>query len=152
MEFDATFLIAVISFIIFVIIMNKIFYAPVLKIMKERQAFVRNNFEKAALLKKTSEQKLDYINSEMNKSREIAREMISKNSQKLKVDINNELFEYKKNLNENIFNQRNNLKNSAKEAGETLKDNVVDIAKEISQIILGDVIDKDKITKSQIEE
>ena len=40
MEFDATFLIAVISFIVFVVIMNKIFYAPILKIMQENPNIV----------------------------------------------------------------------------------------------------------------
>ena len=44
MEFDATFLIAAISFIVFVFIMNKIFYAPILNIMKARQDFVEENF------------------------------------------------------------------------------------------------------------
>ena len=40
MEFDATFLFAVISFLVFIFIMNKVFYAPILRIMQERQKFV----------------------------------------------------------------------------------------------------------------
>ena len=44
MEFDATFIFAAVSFIVFVFIMNKIFYAPVLKIMKERQIYVEKNY------------------------------------------------------------------------------------------------------------
>ena len=47
MEFDATFLIALLSFLLFIFIMNKIFYAPVLKIMQERQSFVEQNYDSA---------------------------------------------------------------------------------------------------------
>ena len=53
MEFDATFLIVVISFLVFIFIMNKIFYAPILNIMQERQKLVENNFTSA---KNTSEE------------------------------------------------------------------------------------------------
>ena len=40
MEFNATFLVSVISFIIFTIIMNKIFYKPLENVMDERQKFI----------------------------------------------------------------------------------------------------------------
>ena len=42
MEFNATFLISAISFIIFTIIMNIIFYKPIEKIMDERQKFIND--------------------------------------------------------------------------------------------------------------
>ena len=47
MEFDATFLISIISFIRFVFIMNNIFYVPVMKIIQDRQNFVEDNFVSA---------------------------------------------------------------------------------------------------------
>ena len=62
MEFDATFLIAVISFIVFVLLMNKIFYAPVLKIMQARQSFVEKNYSCAAETKKQTELNTEKMN------------------------------------------------------------------------------------------
>ena len=46
MEFNATFLVSAISFILFVFIMNAILYKPVIKIMEEREAFLKSNSEK----------------------------------------------------------------------------------------------------------
>lgn len=40
MEFNATFLISAISFILFTLIMNKIFYKPLERVMDERQKFI----------------------------------------------------------------------------------------------------------------
>ena len=43
LEFDATFLIAIVSFIIFMMIMNKILYKPITKIIGEREKFYEKN-------------------------------------------------------------------------------------------------------------
>jgi F-type H+-transporting ATPase subunit b len=152
MEFDATFLIAVISFIVFVLLMNKIFYAPVLKIMQARQSFVEKNYSCAAETKKQTEERTQYRENELEKSRKSSREMIAQHSQNLKNERNKELAEYKENINFDIVRQKDGLKNSAIEAKDVLKDNVVDIAKDISQILLGESINKENINKSQIEE
>ena len=78
--------------------------------------------------------------------------MIAQHSQNLKNERNKELAEYKENINSDIVKQKDGLKNSAIEAKDVLKDNVVDIAKDISQILLGESINKENINKSQIEE
>lgn len=71
MEFNATFLISAISFIVFVIIMNFIFYKPIEKIVNERQAFVDENFDEAKKNNLNSQkiiaehdEKIDEANSE----------------------------------------------------------------------------------------
>lgn len=60
MEFNATFLVSVISFIVFTILMNMIFYAPISKIIEERDKLVSDTLNDAA--KKQSE--ADRLNSE----------------------------------------------------------------------------------------
>lgn len=47
MEFNGTFLVTIISFLVFVFLMNKILYAPVLNIMEERKNFVDGNYDAA---------------------------------------------------------------------------------------------------------
>ena len=47
MEFNATFLASIISFLVFVFLMNKILYSPMEKIVKERQKFIDENFNSA---------------------------------------------------------------------------------------------------------
>ena len=47
MEFNATFLVSAISFIVFTILMNKILYAPLEKIVDERENFINGNYSDA---------------------------------------------------------------------------------------------------------
>ena len=152
MDFDATFLISVFSFVMFVFVMNKIFYTPILEIMKKRQSLVEENFKNAENIKKEIDNKTKYRNEELEKSREEARFMIADNSQKLKKEKSKRIIEYKKEAFENITKEREILKQSAIEAKETLKDNIVDIAKNISENILGADIATDLIDKSKIKE
>ena len=42
MEFNATFFVTAISFIVFTFIMNKIFYTPLTKVIDEREEFINN--------------------------------------------------------------------------------------------------------------
>lgn len=65
MEFNATFLISAISFILFTLLMNKIFYKPLGKIMNERENFINDNLndakisnDKAKFLLKDKDEKL----------------------------------------------------------------------------------------------
>lgn len=49
MEFNATFLVSALSFIYFVMIMNKIFYKPIENIINERNKFINDNLVDAKL-------------------------------------------------------------------------------------------------------
>ena len=48
MEFNGTFLATIITFIVFVFLMNKILYAPVLNIMEERRRVIDGNYQTAS--------------------------------------------------------------------------------------------------------
>ena len=65
MEFNGTFLVSIITFVLFVILMNKILYAPILGIMSERKEYINDNYKiatdnnlKAEELISTKEEKL----------------------------------------------------------------------------------------------
>ena len=47
MEFNATFIVAMFSFVVFILIMNAIYYKPVLKIIDERKALIDGNYAQA---------------------------------------------------------------------------------------------------------
>ena len=44
-EFNATFIVAILSFTIFIIIMNIIFYRPMLEIIRKREDYINSNYE-----------------------------------------------------------------------------------------------------------
>ena len=48
MEFNGTFLATIITFILFVFVMNKVLYAPILGIMEERKNFIDSNYKDAS--------------------------------------------------------------------------------------------------------
>ena len=58
LEFDGTFIFALISFIIFVLMMNIILYKPITKIMDERQKFYDKNKNTADLSKQRTDEVL----------------------------------------------------------------------------------------------
>ena len=152
MEFDATFIISVISFVVFVFIMNKIFYAPVLKIMQERQNFVEDNFTKAKNTRIEVDSQTQIHNTQLEQTRDEARTKVAIESKRIKQESSKVISEYKTELYQNVSKEKENLRNSAIEAKEVLKDNVVDIAKNISNIILGGDVNSETINKSQINE
>ncbi len=66
MEFNATFIVTIISFIVFVILMNAILYRPLEKIVDEREKLIKDNTENAKTLNSEAETLLE------KKAREIA--------------------------------------------------------------------------------
>ena len=78
MEFNATFLISAISFILFTLLMNKIFYKPLGKIMNERENFRNDNLNDAKISNDKAEFLLKDKDEKLAKSLIEARAIISK--------------------------------------------------------------------------
>ena len=55
-EFNATFIIAMLSFVIFILIMNAVFYQPVLNIIRKREDYIQSNYEDSANSEKNAKQ------------------------------------------------------------------------------------------------
>ncbi len=54
-EFNATFLIAMFSFIVFILIMNAIFYNPILNIIRKRDEYISSNYEDSQRFKNSAQ-------------------------------------------------------------------------------------------------
>lgn len=101
-EFNATFLVAMLSFVVFIMIMNAIFYRPILNIMRIRDEYINSNYDEAKELSEQAE-KLDIKKSEtiqqtQNECRteiknvvENAQELASKNVQDARTEVKNEI-------------------------------------------------------------
>lgn len=152
MQFNFTFVIALTSFLCFIVIMNKIFYAPLLKIKKQRETIVEDNYKIAEQSQKEIDEKLSYKETELEKSREQARTLIKTETKKLRDERDDKIAEYKTELFANIDAEQETLVQSARDAKEVLKDKVVDIAKDVSQLLLGDDVEEKDINKSMIED
>ena len=137
MEFNGTFLVTIISFVLFVFVMNKILYEPINNIVAQRREFVDENLRTADINHKKaneiSAQKEEKLKGARNDARnkysdsvvdfKNKKNAILKNAQ---CDADNELMQTYENL--------NNLSNEAKEG---LKGRMTDLANDIVEKMIG---------------
>ena len=137
MEFNGTFLVTIISFVLFVFVMNKILYEPINNIVAQRREFVDENLrtadinhKKANEISAQKEEKLKGArNDARNKYSDVVVDFKNKKNDILKnaqCDADNELMQTYENL--------NNLSNEAKEG---LKGRMTDLANDIVEKMIG---------------
>ena len=137
MEFNATFLATIISFILFVFLMNKILYAPILNIMAERKAYVDENYKSAndndektkAITEEKEEKLLDAKNDAREKYNEVLDEF---KEQKAQI-----VSEAQDNAHSELEKSRVELENLSNEVKESLKGSMTDLANDIVEKVIG---------------
>ena len=77
MEFNATFLVAFISFIIFTVLMNLILYKPISQIVLKRKQFVDANYDEANKNSEKKEAILQDKKEQIEKANEDAKVVIA---------------------------------------------------------------------------
>ena len=143
MEFNGTFLVTIITFILFVFLMNKILYAPILKIMEERKLFIEDNYkladknlEKAKVLENEREEKLaDAKSSAKDKYNEVLNEYKEKNSviiSNAQAEAKNELETAGIELDRVSDEVKNNLKSSMTGLASDIVEKVIGYRTEIN--------------------
>lgn len=137
LEFNATFFIAMVSFIIFIMIMNAILYKPLERITKERKDFIDKNNEKARVAKEKVETLKDWEKSSIEKAQKTSREMYQKIIREYK-DKKDSILEYEKNISrKEVARATAELDGEAKVAKTELKSEVKSLASIIASKILG---------------
>ncbi len=152
MEFNATFLVTIISFIVFVYLMNKILYAPIQKVVTEREDFVNSNLKDAETnndkAKALSEDRDNKISNARNDARLVYIDSLN--------DYKKQKDDYIHNTQEDVNNELNNayqgLENLSNETKEGLKGKMTDLANDIVEKMLGyrsevPYFDNDKVNK-----
>ena len=137
MEFNGTFFAAIISFLVFVFVMNKILYEPVRKIVNERNNFIEGNYKIA----NDNNTKADELSANRDKkivnAKEDARGKYNEILAEYKTqraDIVKDAQTKSHNDLENAYAQLENVSNDAKE---NLKWKMTDLANDIVEKVLG---------------
>lgn len=100
-EFNATFLVAMISFVVFMFIMNAIFYQPILNIIKKREQYVSSNYQEAKNINLQAEECKNEHDTKLINAKEQSRHQIS-----ISVDIaKKEAFDKTQEAKENAKNE-----------------------------------------------
>ena len=119
MEFNATFLIAAISFIVFVFIMNQILYKPMAKIVQMREKYISDNENAANEATTNANALIDDKNEKTKNANQEAGKIIAEAANNAKeqrtqlvndaqINFRNQIEENKKHLSD----EKNNVKNS----------------------------------------
>jgi len=94
LEFNATFLIAMISFVIFMIIMNAILYKPLERVINQRKRLIDGNNEKSKQAKEKCDALLEWQESTLekaqNSSKETYQKIVSEYKSKKEAILENE--------------------------------------------------------------
>lgn len=139
MEFNATFIASAISFIVFTIIMNAIFYNPLQKIVLERQKFIDETNEEAKLHRKKSEGILRDKERKLEKTKNDARKIIVEKADEVKMKKSALAAEAQQKAVQIIDAAKEELQKSQSDAQKVLSEETQKLAMDISSKILGKV-------------
>ena len=137
MEFNGTFLATIITFVVFVFIMNKILYAPILGIMEERQSFIDSNYKEAQDNDKKSEELQNEHDERLDEAKDEARQKYIESVDGYKKQRTDIVFQAQNDASEELNREYDNLENISNEAKERLKTHMTDLANDIVEKVLG---------------
>lgn len=137
MDFNGTFFVSIISFIVFVFIMNKLLYEPIHKIVKERNDFISGNYDAA----NANNTKADELNENRDKKLIEAKEDARGKYNEILADFKEQRADIIKDAqnksHDELENAYNDLNNVSSQAKESLKWKMTDLANDIVEKVLG---------------
>lgn len=136
MEFNATFIVAFISFIIFTFIMNIILYKPINDIVSKRKNYIDTNYDKAKDNSEKTKAILEDRKNQLAKARLGAKEDVDKKIGLIKTQREEITLKAQKEAKELVEQNRLQSINSSNEAKETLKVEIKNLAQMISDRFL----------------
>lgn len=137
MEFNATFIASAISFIIFAIIMNAIFYKPLQKVVFERQNFIDETNEEAKAHREKSEAILKDKAQKLENSKHEAKKIIADTADAVKAQKSTLTVNAQQDAVQKVENAKGALKKSSDEVQDSLAEKSQDLAQSIASKILG---------------
>lgn len=136
MEFNATFIVAFISFIFFTFIMNIILYKPINDIVSKRKNYIDTNYDKAKDNSEKTKTILEDRKNQLAKARLGAKEDVDKKIGLIKNQREEITLKAQKEAKELVEQNRLQSINSSNEAKETLKVEIKNLAQMISDRFL----------------
>lgn len=137
MEFNATFIVSAISFIVFTLIMNAIFYKPLSKTVSERQKFVDDTLKEAKAHSEKSEALLKDKAKKLETTKHDARKIISEKSDETKNQKSAMASDAQQKAIQEVDNAKSELQKSKDEAQAVLSEETKNLAQDIASKVLG---------------
>ena len=136
MEFNATFIVAFFSFVIFILIMNTVLYKPIYKIISTRQKIIDDNYEAAKTNSNKSKIILEEREEKLVEAKASSKQKISKAIEDANSTRNVKILDAKKEATKSLENNKILTNEEKNKAYGPLKNEIKDLAQIISDKIL----------------
>jgi len=137
MEFNATFLVSVISFLVFVEIMNRIFYTPLTKVVGERQELLDANYNDAKKFDDDAEGILKDRDARLGEAETKSRKIISERIEEENSKGKSLTVEVSKKSAEEILSRKEELSREKDAAQHELDSKISALAECIASKVMG---------------
>jgi len=138
LQFDATVIFIAISFIIFAFIMQALFYGPIAKIRKDRQAYIDNKNKAAAADLQQAEDLKSQHEAEIANARLIASKQVANSTNEANKEKNISLQETSIEISQKINAAKEEINKDKANVKSSLKSDVIALANMITTKILGE--------------
>ncbi len=152
MEFNATFLISAVSFIVFIFIMNAILYKPVLEIMEKRAAYIKANKDEADSHKQHAKDLIDDKNKKIADAQRKSRDIVSSKAGALKEEKTKVLNDAKAQAGSYFSEQKQSLAAQKNETMNNMKHDVADLANNLTTKLMGFGVSFEPLSDAEVEE
>ncbi len=137
MEFNGTFFATIITFIIFVFVMNKVLYEPMRKIVNARREFIDGNYSDAAECDKKAEDLNKNRDEKIVEAKDDARKQYNELLNDFKAERSEKVKSAQENSAKELEEEYSKLSNISNEAKERLKGSMNDLANDIVEKVIG---------------
>ncbi len=152
MEFNATLIVSAISFIVFIFVMNTILYNPILKVIQEREDFIDANLGESTSLADKAKAILLDKESKLKDAHKLAKQSIALGIDSSKKDASNTLNSAISSSKDKVDQEKNRLSNEEGDAKYKLTQNVAELAKSITEKLLGQQVQDFEFNQEVVDE
>ena len=138
LEFNATFLIAMFSFVVFIMIMNAIFYNPILGIIRKREDYINSNYENSKRFRADAEEFNTTRSAKLEQTQEKCRHEFKSIINSAQDEASKKVQSAREHTKQEIQTQKEQLLTQGNELKNVIKETVVkDLASSIAAKFLG---------------
>ena len=137
-EFNATFIVAIFSFTVFIMIMNAIFYRPILNIIRKRENYISSNYEDSKRFEADANEYKTTHAAKIEQTQEKCRHEFKKAVEKAQNKATDKVKMAKENSKFEIMQKKEKILQEESKLKQEVKHTVVkDLASSIASKILG---------------
>lgn len=151
MEFNATFFISALSFIVFTFVMNAIFYKPLTRIIEERETYIKGAVDDAQNSEELASKLLKDKDDRLLKTAEETRKILTSSAQDANIKGDALSNEAKRQAQMKICAAKESLHTETEQVQNELKLKVKELAEEIASKVLNEEIHIENVNKELID-